>query len=291
MTARQLLRIAVALAVMALMWRVLDGGRAAALLASADPRWMTAALVALTGQTLLSAARWRMTAAALGQRIGWRRAVSEYYLGQIVNQAVPGGVAGDAGRAMRARHDGGLRRAGLAVALERAIGQVGLLAILAVGLALPQGPDLPPRIDSALWLAGTVVLAAAALAAIAARRALREVLAPSRLLRQAGLSLGAAALNVAAFALAARATGTVMTAPEAALLIPLILIAMILPVTVAGWGLREGAAAALFPLIGAPPEAGMAASICFGLVFLASTLPGLAVLLRDRAATPDRMRT
>ena len=47
-------------------------------------------------------------------------------------------------------------------------------------------------------------------------------------------------------------------------------------------GLRivhEGAAAAFFPLAGASATAGLAASIAFGLVFLISTLPGLALLL------------
>ena len=64
--------------------------------------------------------------------------------------------------------------------------------------------------------------------------------------------------------------------------VPLILLTMILPLTVSGWGLREGAAAGLFPLIGASAQAGLAASLAFGLMFLASTLPGLLVLLARR---------
>jgi hypothetical protein len=43
--------------------------------------------------------------------------------------------------------------------------------------------------------------------------------------------------------------------------------------------LREGAAAALFPVIGATATEGFAASVAFGLMFLVSTLPGAPFLL------------
>jgi uncharacterized membrane protein len=54
---------------------------------------------------------------------------------------------------------------------------------------------------------------------------------------------------------------------------------MLVPLSVAGWGYREGAAAAVFPLIGASAAAGVSASVVFGAVMLGASLPGLAGLL------------
>jgi len=67
-------------------------------------------------------------------------------------------------------------------------------------------------------------------------------------------------------------------------LVPLTLVAMLLPISVGGWGLREGAAAVLWPIAGFSAEAGVAASIAFGLAALAAALPGLLVPAFDKRA-------
>ncbi|MFD1482073.1 lysylphosphatidylglycerol synthase transmembrane domain-containing protein [Paracoccus nototheniae] len=304
-----MIQIGVALGVMTLLWVGLDGAQALRLLAQADPRWLALAMLALTAQTVLSALRWRITARQLGQTIPMGRAVGEYYLAQVVNQSLPGGVLGDAGRAVRARHQAGLKRAGAAVAIERLAGQVTLFLTLACGALIvtlmPGGLVLPAwvmgLIGAALACGVAMALAVggagrlsgrAGRAARDLRAALRVTLLNRRALpAQIGLNLAITAANLAAFAFCARATGTEMAPVAVAVLVPLILLTMILPVTVSGWGLREGAAAGLFPLIGASAQAGMAASLAFGLIFLASTLPGLLVLLMDRRARhlPTRM--
>lgn len=294
-------QIAVAIALMALLWRHLDGEAALHLLATADAGWLTAALVALTLQTVLSALRWRFTARQLGQLIPFGKALREYYLGQLANQVLPGGMVGDAGRAFRARGDGGLIRSGQAVIFERFAGQVTLFIVMLAGLALsalgPGGPLLPgwalalavpaaaviPVALLILWLAhgvpGRLGRAARGFRSAGARAFWgRGVFA-----RQLALSLGTSLCNLLAFAFCAYATGTVLSPFETMVLVPLILYAMVVPLSVSGWGIREGVAAALFPLAGASAEAGLAASTAFGLTFLVSTLPGvLALLARDR---------
>ena len=102
--------------------------------------------------------------------------------------------------------------------------------------------------------------------------------------KQVALSLLVVALNVAAFVLAARATGAALDPADALLAVPLVLAAMLVPLSVAGWGYREGAAAAVFPLIGASAAAGVSASVMFGAVVLVASLPGLAVLLLRKGA-------
>jgi uncharacterized membrane protein YbhN (UPF0104 family) len=222
--------------------------------------------------------------------------VREYYLAQIVNQTVPGGVVGDAGRAVRARSQAGLLAAGQSVLFERLAGQIAMVLTLALGFlatwALPGGLDWPG------WLVGPVagLLIAAALApvalggaalvpgrtgrgAIALRQALGVALAARRVLpAQIALSLGTTACNLAAFAFCARAVDAALPLVAVVTLVPLILIAMVIPLSLSGWGLREGVAAALFPLAGLSAAQGLAASMAFGLAVLAASLPGLVAV-------------
>mgnify|MGYP006271021089 CR=1 FL=1 len=287
-----------------LLWRLADGAAALRHLAAANGFWVGAAFAALTLQTLLSALRWRLTAAQLGIALDRRTAVSEYYLAQLVNQLVPGGVLGDAGRALRARVQAGLLASGQAVLFERLAGQLALLLVFGAGvastMAVPGGFDWPGRGLPLVLLAGAggALVLCCSVGRLPGRPGrvlanfgagfLHAVAAPEVRARQVAMSLGTALCNIAAFACCAAAIGVSLSPAAAPVLVPLILFTMLVPVTVSGWGLREGAAASLLPLAGASAAEGLAASVVFGLAVVASALPGLVAL--TRAATPGPAR-
>lgn len=298
-------RICVTLVLLGLLWHLTDGPQVLALLAQVEWPWLLAALAMAHGQVLLSALRWRLTAAQLDQPLRKADAIGEYYLSQFINLAVPGGVLGDAGRALRQRHQAGMLRAAQAVVLERLVGQMTLFAVMFCGvigaIIVPGGLYLPGWVNDLVgWLALCVIalaglgaglmqlrgpVARAAAGFLAALR--RAVLARGVWPRQMGLSIAILACNLGSFAFCAAATGSDLGFVAAVTILPLILTAMMIPLSVGGWGLREGAAAALWPVLAAPAEAGIAASIAFGLVILVASLPGVWVLLsrrRPRAA-------
>ncbi len=304
----RVLQIAVALGLLALLWQVADGAEAARRLAGADPLWLAAAFIALTLQTVLSALRWRLTAAQLGIEINKRTALREYYLSQIVNQALPGGVLGDAGRAVRARAQAGLMASGQAVVFERLAGQTAIFVVLAVAflatLAVPGGLDWPRWLlvpVAALITGGTALALVLWTAAhllpgrvgswlsMMGRPLVQALAAPEVRWWQIGLSLGTALSNIAAFCFCAWAIGAGFTVVAALALVPLILLTMLIPITISGWGLREGAAAALFPIAGATATEGLATSVAFGLIFLASVLPGF--VLTGLSSAPSTMKS
>jgi uncharacterized membrane protein YbhN (UPF0104 family) len=290
------IQLSVAAGMMALLWFVADGRAAFARLASADIWWLLACWLAINLQTVLSALRWRLTAQALGVPIRAGRAVSEYYVAQLVNQTLPGGVLGDVTRAVRSRHGADLVKASQAVIIERMAGQLALGSVMIAGfaasLATPGGIAWPLGDAARIAALALVVLIALALVWAVARRAgpfarfgeaASSALLTRRMLpRQIGLGLCIVGCNLAAFVFAARATGTPLGLEAAVTLVPLILFAMVLPLTIGGWGFREGSAAALFPLAGATTDAGLAASVAFGLVILASALPGAFFILGQR---------
>ena len=284
------------LGIVVLLWQILDLQEVGSLLGRVDPGAVCLALLLVFVQNAASALRWRLTAGRLGIRIGTGRALSEYFLSQLLNMTLPAGVLGDASRALRSRAEAGLLPAGQAVVIDRLTGQVALFSVLGAGLALSAaGPGIvwPDWVASVvLWVLGAGAAVAAALwiggrargrigeLSHDSRAAVgRAVLAADVWPRQAAFSLLIVSCNLGAFACCAAATGTDLPFVAVISVVPLILVTMILPVSVGGWGVREGAAAALWPTLGAAAEAGVAASVVFGLVILAAALPGLAALL------------
>ena len=282
-----LIRVLTGAALVAACLWLLDSRDVAERLSGADLPWLAAAIASLLAQTVLMALRWRLFARCLGTEMTAAHAIREYLAGQLLNATLPGGVLGDAARAARARSPAsGFRGAAQAVVIERAAGQVGLAVVAGIGLAasmLVPGGFAPPPLLAGAMAAGlaAIALLLAGLVWRGGTGALARRCLPSRGVAgtQVALSLGAAALNVAAFAACARATGTDLGLGAALVLVPLILTAMLVPLTVGGWGWREGAAAALFPLAGAAPGAGVAAGIAFGAAIMLSVLPaaGLAI--------------
>lgn len=289
-------QVAATVALLALLWRIADGPETARILSTAQPAWLIAGLVALTLQTVLSALRWRVTAGQLGIKLPALHALHEYYLAQMVNQAVPGGVVGDAARAVRSREQEGLAAAGQAVIFERLAGQIAMFLAMAVAFLctylLPGGFEWPawlvPPVMLMLALGASAPIALLLATYIPGRvgpwlarqgQTLRHALAaPGVLPVQIVLSVGTTLCNLAAFAFCARAVGVVLPLTIVCALVPLILFTMLIPLTISGWGVREGAAAALLPLAGASASEGFAASVAFGLVLLVAVLPGIVTL-------------
>ena len=93
---------------------------------------------------------------------------------------------------------------------------------------------------------------------------------------------------VLVFLVSARAVGIETPLGTLVPLIPPVLMTMLIPVSVAGWGVREAAAAALWAGAGLTPEDGAAVSVAYGLLVLVSSAPGLLVLMRATIGDRDR---
>lgn len=298
-----LLRLGVSLAFLALVAWWLDPGQVARRLVTLRPGWVLAAVGLSVLQVAASAWRWRFTARRLGLRLPFGEALREYYLATFLNQVLPGGVLGDVSRAWRHARSvteeerrerdpsGSIVRA---VVLERASGQAVMAGVAVVSfflLPLDVGMGGRMALLAGLLLAGASILALVLRGrrALPSRRSLsgrirhdtwRALLAPGALPVQLVTSLAVVGSYLATYLAAARAVGV---ATPAGVLLPMvapILMAMLVPMTVAGWGAREGAAAALWAAVGLPGAEGVAVSVAYGLLVLVSSLPGGLVLAR-----------
>lgn len=290
-----------AAAVLALVLMAVDRAALWQILRQADPGWLLLALAVSVAQVVLSAWRWRYTAGRLGLRLGLTTAVKEYYLSTLLNQLLPGGVLGDAGRAVRHGLSETPDARGTtvrAVIIERLSGQLVLFPVVLLALwwaPLGIGDSatgwLSGMGNGAAWWSALLIIAGLGLTVFLLRWARVQLLKLGRDIRQSLLhwpalpiqsvtSLLVISSYIVVFWLVAQALQITTLASVLLPLIPLTLLAMLVPFTVSGWGVREGAAAALWALSGLPAAEGVAISVGYGLVILAASLPGLWVLLR-----------
>jgi hypothetical protein len=83
--------------------------------------------------------------------------------------------------------------------------------------------------------------------------------------------------HASTFLIAARTAGSTAPLSEMLPLALLVMAVMVLP-SVAGWGPREGATAWAFAAAGLGAEQGVATAVVYGVIVLAACLPGAAVL-------------
>jgi len=70
--------------------------------------------------------------------------------------------------------------------------------------------------------------------------------------------------------------------------VPAVIFAMLLPISMSGWGVREAMFAALLPMYGADRETVLAMSVLIGICSVLSTLPGAVILMTGLGAPkPD----
>ena len=252
-----------------------------------------AALVIVQLQIILSAFRWRFTAARLGHLMPPGLVLREYYASSLLNQVLPGGMAGDAIRAYRAREDGsgGWKRPATAVVFERLSGQLAFFFLMGIGLiAWPVlvTTRLPEHYLSliAVFLAIAALLVLLGLLVWKTKFSkrlkpdlVRVFWANKAFVIQAGLSSMIVGGYVATFMIASYAVGAPLPWIAALTAIPLCLLTMLIPAGIGGWGTREAAAAALWPIFGYSSGQGLAASLLYGLLSLmGAALPGIIVI-------------
>jgi hypothetical protein len=261
------LRLAGGAAILGMVLQRVGVGPFVDALRSTGPGPLVAALAVTVVTTVCCSWRWQHVARRLGVHVPLQGAIGAYYRSQFLNATLPGGVVGDVQRALRhGRETGVPGRSSAAVAAERTAGQlVQVLATAAVLLAAPSP-----------WAA-----TAAAVVVVAALVRWPAVVAASLL---------AATGHVVVFLVAARAAGTAASLGDLLPLALVVLLAASIPLNVAGWGPREGAAAWAFGTAGLGAAQGATVAAVYGVLALAATLPG-AVLLAVAWLAPVAPRT
>ena len=293
---KTLAKTGVSLALIWIVLRAFDVKGVSQHLLRVDALTMAVAVLCAVGVAPLHTLRWMITVEASGNRLAFGTALRIVLIGHFFNQTLPSSVGGDAVRMWCAYRAGlGAGDAARTVIVDRAISLVGLLLLAAAGL--PWLFDIV--IDPAARLAIVAVIAAGicgfllfvALPPFLAKwrilRALAELAALARRLTLAPrhaapiLALTIAGFLVFVFIVywLAAALHPGVRFAYCLLLVPPVLLISVVPVSIAGWGVREGAMVIALGFIDVPPGAAFAVSILFGLAIAAASLPGAVLWL------------
>ena len=300
-----LLRLAGGVIVLVLLGRQVGAGPFHDGLRAVSWPAIVAALVLTAMTTVCSAWRWRVVARALGVGIALLPAVGAYYRSQFLNSVLPGGVLGDVHRAVaHGRRAGDLGRGLRAVALERLCGQVVqavVSAIVLLALPSPMHPALLYLLAGVGGMAGCAALAVCVAArrgrsrpAVVARAVVKD-LRRGLLTRKIWPQLTLASVLVVVghtttFVIAARVAGSTAPLGELVALLMLVQTAMVIPLSVGGWGPREGAAAWAFTAAGFSAGLGVTVTTLYGVIALVAVAPGAGLLLHDAIRRARRRR-
>ena len=114
----------------------------------------------------------------------------------------------------------------------------------------------------------------------------RSVASPGVAFAQIAYSAATTVCILGAFACCATAVGAPLSLVAIGAVVPLVLLAMVLPISIGGWGVREGAAVALLPIAGLTSAQALATSIAFGIVAIIAAVPGFAAVWFSRSQQP-----
>ncbi|HSO95043.1 MAG TPA: lysylphosphatidylglycerol synthase transmembrane domain-containing protein [Acidimicrobiia bacterium] len=268
--------------------------------------------ILLMGFSLILAAwRWQRVLDVFDVHVPLRRLVSHYFAGQFVGNVLPSTVGGDVLRVTRTARDIGAPDVAFAsVVLERLTGFVALPFLLFLGFVADPSLFTAPHAWIALLTGGAtiamlvVIIVVAGHPNVAGRFTEHEnwmryigaihvgIDRLRRDPRDAAAALGAAVayqfVVVSAVYCAVHTVG--LTVPNAAVLayVPAVAMAQVLPISVGGFGLREGMLALLLHPLGAETSQAVAVGLLWYAMMLIVSLggaPAFAIGDRTPAAT------
>jgi uncharacterized membrane protein YbhN (UPF0104 family) len=256
----------------------------------------------------VQAQRWRLIAATLGGKPPFSTAAKNVYIGQFFNQVLPSAIGGDAVRVWKLTRFMPVESALSSVALDRIVALLAVPIILAIGSGMlarivPDGPfrwalyaltasaicglalllwaDRLPLPIALLHLRPVAVLLAMPAAA-------RKLFAnPGCLASTLLLSiLIHAGVGTSLWILARNFMPDVPIAPFL-LLAPIVTLVTSIPISVGGWGVREGAMVTALGLVDIQPSIALTISIQFGLIMMVVGLPGGILTFFDSTPRTD----
>jgi len=270
--------------------------------------WLFFILIILMVQTTLLALRWRQIVLVSGANLSLSAALRYSLIATFFNQTLPSTIGGDAARVwLLGRGGAGWRLASYSVLIDRGVGLFAL-AILVVtclpwSLALVRDPigSLALVVIGFSGIGGAVVFTAIAFApkqvmnrwwltrhlAATAGIAWRLCLSPRAAASVAVLSIAIQFLTVLAVWAAAQSIDAPLEFALALFLVPPVMLIAAIPISIAGWGLREGTMIVAFSYAGLSPDNGLVVSVLFGAAsFIVGALGGIVWITSGERLSP-----
>lgn len=292
-------KLVVSLALLALLFLNMDMAVLGRYLAGVSPLMFLAAIFLILCAIGIRAYRWSTMMSVYNVKLPFRKSFDLIQIGNFYGQFLPMTVGGDMVRTWQAhRHGLPLRAVIHTVVLDRLFGLVSLVIIILI--SAPAMPNVFPH-PQAVWV--LVAVASLVLAGLLSTLVLDNIvqcLPQGKMMREisgfskdarrftanASLSLpvfmaciATHLLSIAAIKMLADGVGANVGFYQVLLLMPPVIFLAMLPLSLAGWGVREGAMIIALGYAGVPQEQAFAISILMGLVSVLVSIQGGLVSL------------
>ncbi len=261
------------------------------------PGFVVLAVAAEMVSIVLATWRWVLILRAINIGLDFLKALPIVFIALFFNQILPSNLGGDVMRVWRLfRHGSDLVNAIGSVILDRVVALLGLVILVSACLPfvslLTDDPVLPRILMAiiAATLAGLAFLMVFERAlpwmqrflspavlknlSAVAHDARKYFLNPAASVPGTAISVVNHVVTVTVFFALAQALGIDIGFGECLVLIPPVVLLSMLPISLAGWGVREGAMVAALGFVGVPPAQALALSITFGILYAVTSLPG-----------------
>lgn len=300
------IKIAISATLLYLALRKIDLGDLWSRLNSGQAGWLVLAVAVAILQIFLAAVRWRKVTAACDAPLTLAQAARFNMIGAFFNQVLPSSIGGDAMRLWLVKNTGaGWRNATYSVFIDRAIGLIALAVLVVASLPWSYRLINDPQGRIALTLVDSLALGAGAGFLLLSRIPLPflkrwwlthhpyncSVIANRLLLNwrssstTMALSLSIHMLSPVIAFCVAQSIRAPITFDQILLLVPPVVLITLLPIAIAGWGVRETAMMIAFGYAQLPQSDGINISLLFGAVtFFVGLIGGLVWILSKEKA-------
>ena len=288
----------------------IDFGAARDRLSEGSWGWFVGAVTTLFATFLLAGVRWRLFLDAASIATTTYLAIRAYLIGAFTNNFLPGQAGGDVTRAWVVSRPGTRTSAITTVVIDRLTALACLVLIAWIALAADPGA-VPGTLVGALG-AATGALAVVLVVAVLlvrgggglgrrlppraqvwlreGRSTARRCARPAVLARTAVLGLAFEALVILALWFVARSIDVDVSYSVLAVVVPPVLIVSALPISIAGYGVREASFVVLLGRVGIDSTDATLLSLVGGVAFALASLPGgLLLLQRSPARRAERV--
>lgn len=302
---KNIIKLLITIAIFYYLFQKIDFNELWAILYKSHGGWILLALIMQLGSTYLAAYRWFKISQLLVFKERLSFYTQSYFKGTFFNQVLPSSIGGDAVRMIDLTRKGyDKKEAFYGVFVDRIVGLVGLLVLNLIASILFYGTfesDLSQLIIF-ISLSGIVgflslfllekihFLAKFKFLNLFHRLSKRlNLLYQSKtlLMKHIFISVAVHLLSVLTMYGISLSIDTHLSFQMLLIAVPPVFLLTIVPISLAGWGIREGAMVGLFTLVGANPTKILAMSILYGLLLIISALPGSYFWIKNKKITQE----
>ncbi|WP_321778207.1 lysylphosphatidylglycerol synthase transmembrane domain-containing protein [Sulfurimonas sp.] len=300
---KNIIKLLITIIIFYYLFQYIDFNELKNVLAKSHGGTILIALLLQLASTYLAAYRWRAISELLVFKEKLSFYVNSYFKGAFFNQVLPSSIGGDAVRIIDLTRKGYEKKdAFYGVFVDRVVGLVGLLVLNLLASIIFFGTfekdfSLLVIFISSSGIAGFALLFHLDKITFLSKykgldlfyrlaRRLNTLYADRTLLyKHISISVGVHLLSVLVLFALADSININMNLQTFLIAVPPVFLLTIIPLSLAGWGIREGAMVGIFMLVGADETKILAMSILYGILLIIASFPGSYQWIKSKKAT------